>query len=198
MPKIIPIDHLFPYIGGKKVLRPYIVPMIPGDISTYVEPFFGGGAIYFARERWAPCEIINDLNDEIINLYRVVKERGEEFAREFNFVFSSRSFFNRMRDFTPPRNCEYFQAFKTLYLLNFCFGARIVNPSYAPRNLSSVEAIQSRIIAISKRLQKTNIECLDYSVLLERYDKPDVFFYLLRRNTITKPGALTTKGWPGC
>lgn len=102
MPKIIPIDHLFPYIGGKKVLRPYIVPMIPGDISTYVEPFFGGGAIYFARERWAPCEIINDLNDEIINLYRVVKERGEEFAREFNFVFSSRSFFNRMRDFTPP------------------------------------------------------------------------------------------------
>ena len=100
--KIIPIDYLFPYIGGKKALRPWIVPMIPGDISTYVEPFFGGGAIYFAREKWAPCEIINDLNDEIINLYRVVKEHGEEFAREFNFVFSSRTFFNRIRNITPP------------------------------------------------------------------------------------------------
>lgn len=153
--------------------------MIPGDISTYVEPFFGGGAIYFAREKWAPCEIINDINDEIINLYRIVKERGEEFAREFNFVFSSRSFFNRMREFTlPQENHQYFQAFRTLYLLNFCFGARIVNPSYAPGNLSTVENIQSRIIAISKRLQKTNIECLDYSILLERYNKPDTFFYL--------------------
>lgn len=177
--KIIPIDYLFPYIGGKKALRPWIVPMIPGDISTYVEPFFGGGAIYFAREKWAPCEIINDLNDEIISLYRVVKEHGEEFAREFNFVFSSRTFFNRIRNITPPQeNHQYFQAFRTLYLLNFCFGARLVNPSYAPNNLSSVESIQARIIAISKRLQKTNIECLDYSVLLERYNKPDTFFYL--------------------
>ena len=62
--------------------------------------------------------------------------------------------------------------------MNFCFGARLVNPSYAPNNLSSVESIQARIIAISKRLQKTNIECLDYSVLLERYNRPDTFFYL--------------------
>lgn len=102
MSKIIPVDYLFPYIGGKKVLRPYIVPMIPGDISTYVEPFFGGGAIYFAREKWAPCEIINDINDDIITLYRVVKECGEKFAREFNFVYSSRSFFRSLLESTPP------------------------------------------------------------------------------------------------
>lgn len=63
-------------------------------------------------------------------------------------------------------------------MLNFCFGARLVNPTYAPNNLSSVESIQSRIIAISRRLQRTNIECLDYSILLDRYDKPDTFFYL--------------------
>ena len=78
----------------------------------------------------------------------------------------------------PPQNAEFFRAFKVLYLLNFCFGARLVNPTYAPNNLSSVESIQSRIIAISRRLQKTNIECLDYSILLERYDRPDAFFYL--------------------
>lgn len=102
MPKIIPIDYLFPYIGGKKVLRPHIVPMIPGDISTYVEPFFGGGAVYFAREKWAPCEVINDINDDIINLYRVVKQYGEKFAREFNFVCSSRTLFNKLRESTPP------------------------------------------------------------------------------------------------
>lgn len=99
----IPIDYLFPWVGGKKKLRPYIVPMIPGDITTYVEPFFGGGAIYFAREKWAPCEIINDINDDIINLYRVVKEHGEEFIKEFDFVLSSRSFFNQLLVSPPPK-----------------------------------------------------------------------------------------------
>ncbi len=98
----VPTDYLFGYIGGKKNLRQYIVPMIPSDIQTYVEPFFGGGAIYFAKPKWASCEIINDINDEIINLYRVVKERGPELAKEFNLVLSSRTFFNHLRDSAPP------------------------------------------------------------------------------------------------
>ena len=94
---------LIKWPGGKTSELPVIKKYLPEKYSRYVEPFFGGGAIYFAREKWAPCEIINDLNDDIINLYRIVKERGEEFAREFNFVFSSRSFFNRMKEFTPPK-----------------------------------------------------------------------------------------------
>ena len=78
----------------------------------------------------------------------------------------------------PHEKAQYFQAFRTLYLLNFCFGARFKGATYAPCNLGSIENIQARIIAISRRLQRTNIECLDYSVLLERYNKPDAFFYL--------------------
>ncbi len=72
---------------------------------------------------------------------------------------------------------QLYRAFRTLYLLSFCFGSRLVGPTYAPCNLGSIENIQHRILAIFKRLQRTNIECLDYSVLLERHDKADVFFY---------------------
>lgn len=57
------------YYGGKVNMLNHILPNIP-EHNVYVEPFFGGGAVFFAKEP-APSEIINDLNSLVVNFYKV-------------------------------------------------------------------------------------------------------------------------------
>ena len=54
------------YYGGKQKMLKHILPLIPQH-HLYVEPFFGGGAVFWAKE---PCEveIINDYNDNVDEL----------------------------------------------------------------------------------------------------------------------------------
>ena len=49
-----------------------ILPLI-AEHKVYCEPFFGGGAIFFAKEP-AQVEVINDTNKEVVNFYRIVKK----------------------------------------------------------------------------------------------------------------------------
>lgn len=57
------------YYGGKQAMLKKILPLIP-DHVVYVEPFFGGGAVFFAKDK-SEVEIINDYNSNVANFYRV-------------------------------------------------------------------------------------------------------------------------------
>lgn len=59
------------YWGGKQQLVPKLLELIPQHY-TYCEPFFGGGALFFAKNL-SQNEVINDLNDNMINFYRILK-----------------------------------------------------------------------------------------------------------------------------
>ncbi|GJQ05738.1 DNA adenine methylase [Capnocytophaga canimorsus] len=59
------------YYGGKQTMLPHILPLIP-EHQIYVEPFFGGGAVFWAKEP-AKSEIINDFNANVVNFYEVLK-----------------------------------------------------------------------------------------------------------------------------
>ena len=60
------------YYGGKQKMLKYILPMMPAH-QIYVEPFFGGGAVFFAKKP-VKVEFINDHDGEVINFYKVLKE----------------------------------------------------------------------------------------------------------------------------
>ena len=64
------------WVGGKRQLLHEIMPLIPKKVSTYVEPFVGGGAVLF--EYQPKKAIINDLNEELMNVYKVIKESPNE------------------------------------------------------------------------------------------------------------------------
>ena len=64
------------YYGGKQRMLGIILPMIP-EHQIFVEPFVGGGAVFFAKEP-AKVELINDKNGEVVNFYNVVKTRFPE------------------------------------------------------------------------------------------------------------------------
>lgn len=176
-----PNDYLFPWVGGKNHLRKYILPLIPQNMQdqVYIEPFFGGGSIFFGRERMAGSEIINDLNNDIINLYKIVQKDPEAFTHRFDYVFRSRTLFNEIRDSKPTDNFE--RAFRTFYLLSAGFGGKYSDahkPTCATEGARSITNWQNRIRAISKRLQNAFIENKDALVLIEEWNRKRAFFYL--------------------
>lgn len=89
---------IIPWIGGKRRLADRLLPLFPPH-DCYVELFCGGAALYFLRPVPAQCEVINDVNGELINLYRVVQHHLEEFVRQFKWAISSRQVFKWLQWF---------------------------------------------------------------------------------------------------
>lgn len=67
------------YPGGKWRIAEWVIAHFPAH-SVYLEPYFGSGAIFFTKAP-AGIETVNDLDGDIVNLFRVCRERGEELAR---------------------------------------------------------------------------------------------------------------------
>ena len=79
---------IIPWIGGKRRLAPHVLSKF-GDHTCYVEAFAGGAAVFFMKAP-SDVEVLNDINGELVNLYRVVKHHLEEFVRQFKWALSSR------------------------------------------------------------------------------------------------------------
>ena len=79
------------WMGGKRRLAAQILPQFATH-TCYVEAFAGAGALFFAKEP-AQTEVLNDLNGELVNLYRVVQHHLEEFVRQFKWALTSREIY---------------------------------------------------------------------------------------------------------
>ena len=75
---------IIPWLGGKRRLADTIIQRFPPH-TCYIEVFAGGAALYFLRQP-AEVEVINDINGDVVNLYRVVKSHLEEFVRQFKWA----------------------------------------------------------------------------------------------------------------
>jgi DNA adenine methylase len=83
---------IVPWIGGKRRLAKRILPLYPPH-ECYVEPFAGGAALFFMKTP-SGVEVLNDINGELINLYRVVKHHLEELISQFKWSLISRQMFD--------------------------------------------------------------------------------------------------------
>ena len=91
---------LVPWMGGKRRLAKHLLPMFP-EHSCYVEPFAGGAALFFLRPQPAKVEVLNDINGQLVNLYRVVQHHFDEFVRQFEWTLTSREVFARLQSVPP-------------------------------------------------------------------------------------------------
>ena len=107
MKKVPPAAPIAPWLGGKKALHQHIIDKIdriPHD--SYIEPFVGMGGV-FLRRRWQPkCEVANDLNGEITNLFRILQRHYPQFMDMMRFQVTSRREFERLRACDPATLTE--------------------------------------------------------------------------------------------
>ena len=167
-------------MGGKSLLAKRVIERIPAH-DCYVEPFAGAAWVLF-RKPESKAEVLNDINRDLVTLYRVVKHHLEEFIRYFKWALISRDEFKRLKDENPDTLTDIQRAARFYYLQQLCFGGRITSPSFGysaqrgPRlNLLRIE---EQISAAHLRLARVYVECLPYAELITRYDRPETFFYI--------------------
>ncbi|KAB2888424.1 MAG: DNA adenine methylase [Desulfobulbaceae bacterium] len=171
---------VIPYFGGKSRLAKTIINKIP-EHTCYVEVFAGGASVLFAKEPSA-AEVINDLDKDLVTLYRAIKHHPEELYRQFKFSLVSRTEFEREKQVNPETLTDIQRAARYLYLQKSAFGGHITGQTFGtsttgkPRlNLLSLE---NTIEEAWKRLVHVVIECKDFRDLIPRYDRPHSFFFL--------------------
>jgi len=94
------------YIGGKNRLAKRVIEIFPKH-TTYVEAFAGGAQVFFRKEP-SKVEVLNDLDGEVVNFYRVCQAHHDELVRYFRFVVVSRNWFDLMRATDPRALLESF------------------------------------------------------------------------------------------
>ena len=74
---------LFIWAGGKNKMLKHYKPFMPSEVKTYCEPFFGGGAMYInIVNKCSPKElIINDINSDIVRIYKTIKSDCDDFVK---------------------------------------------------------------------------------------------------------------------
>lgn len=170
------------WAGGKSQLLGEIIPRMPKKYNRYVEPFFGGGALFFAT---MPAHgIISDSNPELMNMYRAIStdvygviEKLRQYENNENIFYDTRA-----QDWTKLPSDE--AAARTIFLNKTCFnGLYRVNRKgefnvpygrYKNPNICDEEALE----AASLLLRNTMIICDDYKVVLRKYAQPGDFIFL--------------------
>lgn len=180
--EVKPINPIAPYLGGKRLLAKTIVPIIekiPHNI--YCEPFVGMGGIFFRRTKKPKCEAVNDINSEIVNMFRMVERFPDYLADMLRFKICSRAEFKRMLATPPLLLTELERAVRYLYIQKNAFGGKTFSQVFGvalERTRFDSERIIPQIHMLHKRLAGVYIECLPYAEFIKRYDRPDTLFYL--------------------
>jgi DNA adenine methylase len=104
------------WAGGKSLLAARILELLPGKIETYFEPFFGGGAIFFAlaRARRFRRAVVADVNPELINVYQALKDDVEAVVRRLRRKKMSEDEYYKVREQEPTKMVD--RAVRTIYL----------------------------------------------------------------------------------
>ena len=170
------------YYGGKQKLAQKIISMIPKH-RLYCEPFFGGGAVFFAKQP-IDLEIINDNNGELINFYKVVKTQFKKLDKEIKSTLHSRESHQHARIIMehPKLFDDVKRAWAIWVLANQSFAAQLNNTwrcdfktNSTPKRLTNKKA--DFVEQYSTRLEQVQIENRDALKIIQIWDSKDTFFY---------------------
>src|SRR5882672_4331544 len=163
---------LLPYIGGKNRLAKKIIELLP-EHTTYVEPFAGGAQVLFHKEP-SPVEVLNDVDGDIVTLFRVCQSHHEELLRYLRFTLVSRNWFALVKAQNPEALTDIQRAARFFYLQKNSFAGLVRRqdyrysvvgpPSFNPQRLP--ELLENA----HHRLARVQIESLPYEEILKRFD----------------------------
>ncbi|WP_339245241.1 DNA adenine methylase [Paenibacillus sp. FSL F4-0243] len=179
------MPRILHYPGSKWSLAEWIISHMPQH-TTYLEPFFGSGAVFFNKKP-SSLETINDLDGEVVNLFKIIRDNPDELAH--------------LVQWTPYSRQEYYSAYGSseeldemerarLFLVR-CWMARggktsdrtgwkhNIDVSKSPNNRMPDQwaKVPEKIMAVTERLKEVQIEQQPALKLIERYKVSSVLIY---------------------
>lgn len=172
------------WVGGKSKSLKYLLPLIPSH-KGYVEVFGGAGWLLFAKEP-SDWEVLNDLDENLSNFWRVIQKNEKDFINTFQFEIISRSIFNEYKEIykTKAYTDNIHKAHILYYLLKAGTGASLPDGGGCGfgkcKGISRLrlDKLPSDINEAHNRLIKVTIECQDFKDIIRYYDTENTFFYL--------------------
>lgn len=170
------------YYGGKQKLATKIISLIPQH-KLYCEPFIGGAAVFFAKEP-SNMEVLNDVNKELINFYRIVQNDFVSLEREIRITLHSRDLHRKASVIYnhPDMFSEIKRAWAVWVLSTQSFCAQL-DSSFGydkSKNTTTKKIINNRdrfTEDMAIRLQNVNLECADALYVINSRDTEESFFY---------------------
>ena len=182
--KAIPVQAkpILKWAGGKTQMLGDLIPKVPTSYGRYIEPFFGGGAMFFALQ--PENAVIADSNPELINMYRQVADHVDEVINYLKKYENTSEMFYAVRSLEWTALPKEEAAARTIFLNKTCFnGLYRVNKQgqfnvpfgkYKNPKICDEEGLR----AASEVLKKAEILCGDYLLVLEHYAQPGDFVFL--------------------
>lgn len=171
------------WYGGKQRLVPTLLPLIPKH-TTYIEPYFGGGSLFFAKHP-SQVEIINDLNKEVSNFYKQIQLNFHSVGtRLMQIPYSRQSHKDALVVYSYPHLFDEIERASALYILaNQSYSGTLSD--FGTKKLGNCaqtffKKTQNCFsgIALQRRLSNATIENDDALKIIERYDTKEALFYI--------------------
>ena len=118
------INSPFKWAGGKSRLRKFIIPLIP-EHTCYVEPFSGAAWVLFGKPP-SDVEVLNDIHQELVTFFRVVKEKPEELIASFDWELVARAEFERLAQLDVSQLSDIQRAHRFYYLIMAGWGGSLI------------------------------------------------------------------------
>ena len=179
------LNSPFKWVGGKSRLRKPIIDLLP-EHTCYVEPFAGAAWVLFGKPP-SDVEVINDLDQELVTFFRVVKEKPEELITSFEWELVARAEFERLANLDPSQLTDVQRAHRFYYLIMAGWGGELNYPRFQTsitdgghgnRLIGALKTLRERLQPIHERLQTVIIENLSWQNCINRYDRPSTVMYL--------------------
>lgn len=158
--------------GGKYLLYKKIISEFPPNYEdmTYVEPFIGGGSVFFNKEE-SKKQIINDKDTTLYDFYILVKNKPKELEQLIHGLYNEDDFYE-IKKTKPTSKTGIIVRMYLLKFLSYLGSGLSYNTTYPIRK------VNKDFDFYSKKLRHTTILNKDYKTVIEKYDSENTFFYL--------------------
>ena len=170
------------YYGGKQKLAQTVISFIP-DHTLYCEPFLGGAAIFFAKPP-SNVEVINDTNKELINFYRVCRNRFHDLSALVRTTLHSREdhdtawiVYNKPHIFDEVKRAWAVWVLSTQSFIAMLDGSWGYDKTDDTTTRKTTNKREEFTAELALRLQHAQIECADALYIIGSRDQPGAFFY---------------------
>lgn len=172
------------YPGSKWNLAKDIVSMMP-DHHSYLEPYFGSGAVLFTKPK-SPIETINDIDDEVVNLFKVIRTSPGDLAQAIYYTPYAETEYEQAyelaENMTPVERARRFMiramqshGFSAYRKVGWKIDVQGREKSYALQHWNEISDIIYQASERLKQVQIANTEAID---LIKRFNYENVFIYL--------------------